>query len=69
VSRGWKFFIGYGPDEHGKIPPIMQERLLEMVIGEYKWRSDLQYKKMENTISMERGKNKDWKTDERRISC
>jgi alpha-L-fucosidase len=30
VSRGGNFLLDIGPDEHGKIPPIMQQRLLEM---------------------------------------
>jgi alpha-L-fucosidase len=30
VSRGGNFLLDIGPDEHGKIPPIMQDRLLEM---------------------------------------
>jgi len=30
VSRGGNFLLDIGPDEHGKIPPIMQERLLEI---------------------------------------
>lgn len=30
VSRGGNFLLDIGPDEHGKIPPIMQERLLGM---------------------------------------
>lgn len=30
VSRGGNFLLDIGPDSHGKIPPIMQERLLEM---------------------------------------
>src|SRR6185503_18961600 len=33
VSRGGNFLLDIGPDEHGKIPPIMQDRLLE--IGEW----------------------------------
>lgn len=33
VSRGGNLLLDIGPDEHGKIPPIMQERLLE--IGEW----------------------------------
>lgn len=33
VSRGGNFLLDIGPDEHGKIPPIMQERLLD--IGEW----------------------------------
>jgi alpha-L-fucosidase len=30
VSSGGNFLLDIGPDEHGKIPPIMQERLLEI---------------------------------------
>ena len=30
VSRGGNFLLDIGPDAHGKIPPIMQERLLEI---------------------------------------
>jgi hypothetical protein len=30
VSRGGNFLLDIGPDEHGKIPPIMEERLLEI---------------------------------------
>jgi alpha-L-fucosidase len=30
ASRGGNFLLDVGPDEHGKIPPIMQERLLDM---------------------------------------
>lgn len=30
VSRGGNFLLDIGPDAHGKIPPVMQERLLEM---------------------------------------
>jgi alpha-L-fucosidase len=30
VSRGGNFLLDIGPDAHGKIPPIMQERLLQM---------------------------------------
>lgn len=30
VSRGGNFLLDIGPDEHGKIPPVMQERLLQM---------------------------------------
>jgi len=33
VSRGGNFLLDIGPDEHGKIPPIMQERLQQ--IGEW----------------------------------
>ena len=30
VSRGGNFLLDIGPDAHGKIPPVMQERLLSM---------------------------------------
>jgi alpha-L-fucosidase len=30
VARGGNFLLDIGPDEHGKIPPIMQERLLDI---------------------------------------
>ena len=30
VSGGGNFLLDIGPDEHGKIPPIMQERLLDI---------------------------------------
>ncbi|MFM7728583.1 MAG: alpha-L-fucosidase, partial [Flavobacteriales bacterium] len=30
VSRGGNLLLDIGPDAHGKIPPIMEERLLEM---------------------------------------
>ena len=30
VSRGGNFLLDIGPDEHGKIPPVMQERLLQI---------------------------------------
>jgi alpha-L-fucosidase len=30
VSRGGNFLLDIGPDAHGKIPPIMQERLMEI---------------------------------------
>ena len=30
VSRGGNFLLDIGPDDHGKIPPIMQERLLQI---------------------------------------
>ena len=33
VSRGGNFLLDIGPDEQGKIPPIMQERLIQ--IGEW----------------------------------
>jgi len=53
VSRGGNFLLDIGPDEHGKIPPIMQERLLqigdwmninnEAIYGTQRWRAASQW--------------------------
>ena len=45
VSRGGNFLLDIGPDAHGKIPPIMQERLLQ--IG--KW-MDINSEAIYNTV-------------------
>ena len=53
VSGGGNFLLDIGPDEHGKIPPIMQERLLqigdwmklnkESIYNTVRWRSASQW--------------------------
>ena len=53
VSRGGNFLLDIGPDEHGKIPPIMEERLLEIgdwlkingeaVYGTSRWKEHSQW--------------------------
>lgn len=53
VSRGGNFLLDIGPDAHGKIPPIMQERLLDMgkwmainneaIYGSRRWRVPVQW--------------------------
>jgi alpha-L-fucosidase len=53
VSRGGNFLLDIGPDEHGKIPPIMEERLLqigswmkangEAIYGATRWKEPSQW--------------------------
>jgi len=53
VSRGGNFLLDIGPDEHGKIPPIMEERLQEIgqwmsvnaeaIYGAVRWKSASQW--------------------------
>ena len=53
VSRGGNFLLDIGPDEHGKIPPIMEERLEqighwmkingEAIYGSVRWKEASQW--------------------------
>jgi alpha-L-fucosidase len=53
VSRGGNFLLDIGPDEHGKIPPIMEERLEqighwmkingEAIYGSTRWKQPSQW--------------------------
>jgi alpha-L-fucosidase len=53
VSRGGNFLLDIGPDSHGKIPPVMEERLLQMgdwmkinseaIYGTSRWKRDSQW--------------------------
>ncbi|MFT3704586.1 MAG: alpha-L-fucosidase [Agriterribacter sp.] len=69
VSRGGNFLLDIGPDAHGKIPPIMQDRLLEMgkwininseaIYGTRRWKTPSQWTEGRRDYSP---KNADWKT-------
>jgi alpha-L-fucosidase len=69
VSRGGNFLLDIGPDEHGKIPPIMQERLLEMgewltingeaIYGSSRWKTVSQWSEGRKDYQP---KKEDWKT-------
>lgn len=67
VSRGGNFLLDIGPDEHGKIPPIMQERLLqigdwlkingEAIYGSQRWQKVSQWTAGRKDYSAKKGED------------
>jgi alpha-L-fucosidase len=70
VSRGGNFLLDIGPDEHGNIPPIMQDRLLEIgqwlkvngeaIYGTRRWRTASQWS--EGRRDWKAAQEEGWKT-------
>ncbi|HEY5464918.1 MAG TPA: alpha-L-fucosidase [Hanamia sp.] len=67
VSRGGNFLLDIGPDAHGKIPPIMQERLLqigawmhinsEAIYNTVRWKTSSQWSEGNRNYKAKKGDN------------
>ncbi len=67
VSRGGNLLLDIGPDAHGKIPPIMQERLLqigdwmninsEAIYNTERWKTSSQWSEGKQDYKAKRGDN------------
>ncbi|MEO8416712.1 MAG: alpha-L-fucosidase [Ginsengibacter sp.] len=67
VSRGGNFLLDIGPDAHGKIPPIMQERLLqigdwmninsEAIYNTVRWKTSSQWSEGNRKYKPKKGDN------------
>ena len=75
VSRGGNFLLDIGPDEHGKIPPIMQDRLLEIgewlsingeaIYGTSRWKTPVQWSDGKRDYKVKKAQSTDnWNTGE-----
>ena len=72
VSRGGNFLLDIGPDEHGKIPPIMQERLLEIgdwlkingeaIYGTSRWKTAQQWSDGRRDFKLSHDPGTDWRS-------